>query len=79
MTSERLKELNGIEKEINNIKKSIEALNSTERLREDLVLFGSRGSLFLDKEYVDFKILKQLTLASLNEKLAKLEKEFNEA
>lgn len=79
MTSERLKELNGIEKEINNIKKSIEALNSTERLRDDLVLFGSRGALFLDKEYVDFKILKQLTLASLNEKLAKLEKEFNEA
>lgn len=79
MTSERLKELNEIEKEIDYIKKNIKALNSAERLRDDLVLFGSRDSLFLDKEYVDFKILKQLTLASLNEKLAKLEKEFNEA
>lgn len=79
MTNERLKELNEIKKRIDNIKDSIEKLNSAEKLRDNLVLFGSKGVCFLDNEYVDFKILKQLTLASLNEKLAKLEEEFNEA
>ena len=79
MTSERLKELNEIEKEIDYIKKNIKALNSAEKIRDDLIMFGPNGSCYIDSKYVNFKVLKQLTLASLNEKLAKLEKEFNEA
>lgn len=79
MTNERLEELNKIKKRIDHIKDSIEKLNSAEKLRDNLVLFGSKGVCSLDNEHVDFKILKQLTLASLNEKLVKLEEEFNEA
>lgn len=79
MTSERLKELNGIEKEIDYIKKTIKALNSAERIRDELIMTGPKGSCYIDGKYVDFKVLKQLTLASLKEKLESLEKEFNEA
>ena len=79
MTRERLKELNEIEKEIDYIKKNIKALNSAENIQDNFIKLGPNDFLFIDSKYVNFKTLKQLTLGSLNEKLAKLEKEFNEA
>lgn len=79
MTNERLKELNEIKMEIENIKESMKILDYAERLQDNLVLSGPKGVRFLNKEHVDFELLKQSALASLNERLAKLEEEFKEA
>lgn len=78
MTRERLKELNEIQKEIDHIKKNINALNSSENIQDNFIKLGPNDFSFLDSKYVNFNALKQLTLDSLKEKLESLEKEFNE-
>lgn len=79
MTSERLKELNEIEKEIDHIKKNIKALDSAKNIQDNAIRLGPNDFCYIESKYVNFKVLKQLTLASLNEKLESLEKQFNEA
>lgn len=74
MNAEKLEQANSLSDRIKEIKNQIDSLTQSHSISESKI---STSTGYLYTKFVDFKLLKTITLAQLQEQLSKLETEFN--